>query len=153
MNIELKDRMKVDPVTGCWNWVGATSHFGYGKICHKGRYLAAHRVAAHLWMGFDLKDSRCVLHRCDNPPCINPDHLFLGTKKDNTRDCVNKGRFRGGIRKSERTSCKNGHPFISESMYLRSDASGRRHRRCRICERESAIKYYWSKKGNASTRI
>jgi hypothetical protein len=81
--------------TGCWVWKGArgTSH-GYGQFGCRGLYLA-HRVAYFIYYGkFDVKLK--VLHHCDNPPCVNPLHLFLGTNKDNSRDMLSKGRCKMG---------------------------------------------------------
>jgi hypothetical protein len=63
-----------------------------------------HRLAAHLWLGLDLDSRVCVLHRCDNPPCFNPDHLFLGTQSDNLRDSISKGRFRYVVHRGEQNS-------------------------------------------------
>jgi hypothetical protein len=58
------------------------------------RNVRVHRVAAHLWLDFDLDSPLCVLHRCDVPRCFNPEHLFVGTQKDNTNDMIVKGRAR-----------------------------------------------------------
>lgn len=77
----------------CWLWVGGTYHRqGYGEIWIAGRNTQlAHRIAYELTYGSIPKDLK-VLHKCDNPPCVNPSHLFLGTQADNVRDCISKGR-------------------------------------------------------------
>lgn len=88
----------------CWPWRAATTHYGYGKIlgpwAPKEIVLATH-VAWFLATG--VRPHLFVLHRCDNPPCVNPAHLFLGTQKDNMRDRDAKGRQpkgdRAGLRK------------------------------------------------------
>ena len=89
----LLGRVSVGHPGGCWGWDGYTDGFGYGRIQHGGKVQQAHRVAWTLFNGA-IPDGLCVLHRCDNPPCTNPDHLFLGTKKDNMADAMTKGRFR-----------------------------------------------------------
>jgi hypothetical protein len=82
-------------MTPCIEWTGPLDGKGYGKQRIQGRLVGSHRLAfaaAHgpIPVGLD------VLHRCDNPPCVNPDHLFLGTAADNARDMVAKGRQRNG---------------------------------------------------------
>lgn len=81
---------KVEKTEGCWNWVGATAH-GYGRIGVNGRTDGAHRVSWVLAYG-SIPDGLYVLHRCDNRRCVRPDHLFLGTAKDNSQDMGSKGR-------------------------------------------------------------
>jgi len=76
---------------GCWEWMAGKSDAGYGVLTVSKREYLAHRVAYFLAFG-EYVPSLCVLHRCDNPPCCNPQHLFLGTFKDNTRDMLAKGR-------------------------------------------------------------
>jgi hypothetical protein len=83
---------------GCMNWTGCVDSSGYGKI-HIGsisdgtnRRVRVHRLAASIWLGFDLDSPLCVLHRCDNKLCFNPAHLFVGTVADNNADCWSKGR-------------------------------------------------------------
>lgn len=81
----------------CWTWTAARNHWGYGNMGVGGRRTAlAHRVAWVLFRG-PINNGLHVLHRCDNPPCVNPDHLFLGSDKDNHRDAMSKGRTMHGV--------------------------------------------------------
>ena len=85
---------KVERSEGCWVWTRATFPTGYGKFrSWGGRTEYAHRVAWVLAHGAIPKNGY-VLHRCDNPPCVRPDHLFLGTAEDNMHDMIVKGRHR-----------------------------------------------------------
>lgn len=76
---------------GCWNWIGIKDRRGYGRVKIKRKAVLAHRIAWKETFG-PIPDGLCVCHKCDNPSCINPSHLFLGTKKDNSTDMVNKQR-------------------------------------------------------------
>lgn len=76
----------------CWIWQRSCIQGGYGTFVHfGGKGNLAHRFAYELWVG-PIPDDTFVLHHCDNPPCCNPEHLFLGTHKDNMRDMVQKRR-------------------------------------------------------------
>jgi len=78
----------------CWEWIGATKFGGYGKLGnrkHSGSDIAAHRLSYELNVG-QIPDGLCVYHKCDNPGCVNPNHLFLGTLADNNSDRESKGR-------------------------------------------------------------
>lgn len=83
--------------SGCWLWTGACAANGYGRASFEGYGILAHRLS---YLAHTRKPLRglCVLHKCDNPPCVNPEHLFRGTRGDNNRDCCDKGRHCRGSR-------------------------------------------------------
>jgi hypothetical protein len=83
---------KVEKSNGCWIWKSFCDRSGYGQIKIDGVVQYAPRVAYKLLHGSIPKETPFVLHRCDNPSCVNPSHLFLGTQKDNMLDAVSKGR-------------------------------------------------------------
>lgn len=78
--------------TGCWEWNAYLDHSGYGVINVDGKIIHAHRASYLTFVG-KIPDGMMVLHRCDNPPCIRPDHLFIGTAADNKNDEIQKGRM------------------------------------------------------------
>lgn len=79
------------PECGCWLWEGATSPEGYGYMKVGPERVSTHRMSYELVVGL-LSGTDCVLHRCDTPSCINPRHLFVGTRTDNNADKMRKGR-------------------------------------------------------------
>lgn len=118
----------------CWPWTGAREKSGYGRI-HVSSYRSpgwAHRVSYELAVGV-IPEGMEVCHTCDNPSCVNPAHLFVGTTKDNALDKVAKGR---NFNPSDfRTHCKSGHPLVQ----------GPRQRYCPLCKAE------WTRQKRAAT--
>lgn len=88
---------KVTKTKKCWKWRGQTDKDGYAKIFVNGKNIGAHRFSWELHYGKIPKGLE-VCHHCDNPPCTNPKHLFLGTKQDNANDSKQKGRRAFGER-------------------------------------------------------
>lgn len=82
---------KSDSENACWNWIAFCAPNGYGQFGVNGKVLYAHRVVWEISNG-NIPNNMCVLHRCDNPPCCNPAHLFLGTQVDNILDMRAKKR-------------------------------------------------------------
>lgn len=124
-------KISIEPNSGCWMWTASTDTFGYGQmyVDEQGKPKKAHRVAWQLFRGA-IPDGMCVCHAHDDVWCVNPEHLFLGTHKDNSDDKVKKGRH-GNQRK---THCKNGHDFTVAK-------NGKRE--CKICQHERA-KQRWA---------
>jgi hypothetical protein len=92
----------VNKLDGCWEWTGSPDSAGYGMFSLYGVHYKAHRMSWFLHHG-PIPDELCVLHTCDNPCCVRPDHLFLGTMGDNNRDKVSKNRQARGDRNGART--------------------------------------------------
>ena len=92
---------KVRPVNDpneCWIWEGAVGSDGYGRVRRKGATFSAHRYSYELFKG-PVPEELCVMHRCDVPLCVNPTHLCLGTKADNTQDMLEKKRAGNTVHK------------------------------------------------------
>lgn len=93
---------QIERTKDCWNWSGTYDNHGYGRFRYDGRKWRAHRLAWLFSIGF-IPGSLHVLHKCDNPKCCNPNHLWLGTHQDNIDDREKNGRNRPPI--GERHSC------------------------------------------------
>jgi hypothetical protein len=83
----IEDRIERVPISGCWIWTGTVHHSGYGQFRRKG----AHRLVYQALVDEDIA-GKCLCHHCDIKLCVNPEHLFIGTQKDNIDDMDKKGR-------------------------------------------------------------
>ena len=125
---------KVQRDDGCWMWTAGRDGDGYGSYRNK----RAHRVAWQLTRG-PIPDGLVVCHSCDNPACVRPDHLFLGTQQDNIQDMLRKGRRPPAGRL---THCKHGHEFTqANTRVARSGA-----RNCRECDRVRSRRNYYRRR-------
>jgi hypothetical protein len=88
--------MEVIKLNECKEWQGSFHHTGYGSITVNKKQWLAHRLLWTIYNG-EIPSGMCILHRCDNRSCVNPDHLFLGTRGDNNTDRAEKGRSCRGI--------------------------------------------------------
>lgn len=108
----LLEKVVMEPNSGCWLWIGSACPRGYGSIGLNGVTTAVHRLSYERHVG-PIRDGLSVLHKCDTPQCIRPDHLFLGTPKDNTQDMLRKGRVK---RTGKRFGSNHCQAKLSESQ-------------------------------------
>ena len=123
-----------EPNSGCWVWLRGASDRGYG--------IWRHRQATHLALesvGIAIPAGMDACHTCDNPWCVNPGHLFVGTRADNMRDAQQKGRLVGY---GKREVCKQGHRLSGDNLYV----DNRGKRRCHTCM------LLWGRKVDAKRR-
>lgn len=85
-------KRKIDPETGCWEWTGCLSSYGYGITTASCVRTSPHRLIAYLYLGMPLDSPAFVCHKCDNRACFNPEHLYIGDAKTNMRDMMERGR-------------------------------------------------------------
>lgn len=114
----------------CWEWNGWRTADGYGQRIRHGRRQRLHRVA-YEWANGPIPSGLFVLHSCDNPPCVNPRHLRVGTNQENIRESVEKGRHIN----AGKTHCPKGHEYAGRNLILDKTRQGVR-RRCRVCRNE-----------------
>lgn len=118
----------------CREWNAFRNKQGYGQFRFQDRMQKAHRVSWILNKG-EIPEELCVLHHCDNPPCVNPDHLWLGTDADNVADRDEKGR--GKSHNSNKTHCDKGHPLSGDNLYIVPTTGARQCRTCAAERREA----------------
>lgn len=140
VSVRLWAKVNKSAPNGCWEWNGARDPNGYGRIqvMKDGKWGArlTHRTAYELLKG-PIPDDLHLCHRCDNPPCCNPDHLFPGTPLDNITDAKLKGRVPNrntGHTQSAKTHCPKGHEYTKENTYTNPN---KYERACIKCQREA----------------
>ena len=138
VSVPLAERFwsRVEFTDGCWLWTGTTvdKERPYGSIWAYGKYELAHRVSWRLHYG-EIPEGRHVCHHCDNPRCVRPDHLFVGTNQENMLDASRKGRL--PKQRKRRTHCKRGHAYDEDNTYFAKDGS----QQCRTCKRRRDREY------------
>lgn len=119
----------------CWKWTGAL-RLGYGRFRVGDKKVSSHRFSYELING-RIPKGKIIMHTCDNPSCVNPNHLVLGTQKQNMRDASNKNR----LSFQKRTHCPKGHEYKGDNLILVKTKSGK-GRQCAVCSRIAALKSY-----------
>jgi hypothetical protein len=122
----------------CWPWTGTRNDKGYGRARARGRQYPAAQIAWSIQNGVMFPVGKMACHSCDNPPCCNPKHIWVGTHDDNMADAAAKGRFIGAAArfggkfgKRERTShCPKGHARTPENTFSHDG-----QQRCKLCKK------------------
>jgi hypothetical protein len=116
----------------CLEWTGSTTSKGYGQFSLDGQHWMTHRLS---WLLHNGQPPAWVLHTCDNPPCVNPEHLWSGTCADNHDDMRAKGRWKRT--RPGKTHCLRDHPLSGDNLYVTPDGRPQ----CRECQRERRRAY------------
>lgn len=137
-SVDFLDRLfaRIAVSDGCWQWTGKIdnrSDQGYGMLGLLRRKYRTHRVLWEITHGRELRPDEALCHSCDNPPCCNPAHLWVGDVAANNRDMSRKGR--NG--KTRRTHCPKGHPYDGENLVILPGG----WRGCKACRNASSVEY------------
>lgn len=133
----------------CWPWIYG-KHRGYGRFSFDGRPAAlAHRVSYILYSG-EIPKGMLIIHKCDNKICVNPNHLEIGTQKQNVHDAIYRAKSHRNVREKNKTHCVHGHEYTKENTQY-----NRGFRKCRECgliyKRNVRIKNNLQSSTNTST--
>jgi len=109
----MSDEKSISILDACWEWNGPRDYHGYGRKTVNRKTVRLHRLAWE-WANGPIPPGMFICHRCDNPPCVNPAHLFLGTNLDNVRDMIAKKRHRFFV-SDQLETCINGHKYTPEN--------------------------------------
>lgn len=114
----------INDTDSCWEWTASKSPDGYGRTVYDGISTGAHRVAYIIEHGLSEPPELCVLHRCDNPGCVRPSHLFLGTRQDNMYDRYQKGRYPTPTKKPLKNGINLSREEIEQIRTMRRHGEG-----------------------------
>lgn len=130
MKFENRFWARVYKTWNCWFWIGGMNR-GYGAMVPDtySQNIPAHVFSYRMHKG-EIPPGMLVMHTCDTPQCVNPDHLILGTSKDNAKDSANKGTVWMQLHADTRTTCRNGHDISQAGFY---EYGGRRW--CKVCKK------------------
>lgn len=129
----------------CWPWLASVNNKGYGKFCIDSVEMIASRAAYVFAIG-PIPDGLWVLHSCDNPPCVNPRHFFLGNCQANVDDMMAKGRFHPRTHdiRWTATHCPQGHPYNAQNTLYNT----RKTRICSICNAARCLRWRLTKQSH-----
>jgi hypothetical protein len=125
---------ELDPKTMCWNWMGFLNRGAkkqYGSIKVDGKSIAAHRFSWEIYNGSKIPDGMIVMHKCDNPRCVNPTHLHVGNHQDNMKDMISKNRQAKGndfVNRKPANGSKNGLAKLTELQAMEIFKDNRKQR-------------------------
>lgn len=126
---QFNSRWTPEPFSGCHLWIGSSTYHGYGLLLGK----RAHRISWELFRG-PVPNGLLVCHECDTPICVNPEHLFLGTPGDNSRDKMRKGRWRKGDR-PQGEACRSAKLKEGDALFILNSSESSRElaARFKVC--------------------